>query len=219
MTAEALLTWARGPGFEIAIAIFVIGMLIRVLEILSLGKKPDLSAGRGSGIQGGLRTILSRTLPRKTVFVKEPLRIINGFVLHLGFFAVLFLYEPHIELFQTGLGISWPGLPSGMIDAIAAVTILALIAALVFRLTNPVLKFLTTSGDYVAWAVTLAPVLTGYLAYNHLLLPYTLMLAVHILSVELLLVVAPFSKLTHMFSFALARWYQGYQAGHRGIES
>jgi hypothetical protein len=37
--------------------------------------------------------------------------------------------------------------------------------------------------------------------------------------VELLLVVAPFSKLTHIFSFAMSRWYQGYQAGHRGIES
>ncbi len=41
----------------------------------------------------------------------------------------------------------------------------------------------------------------------------------HILSVELLLVVAPFSKLTHMFSFALARWFQGSTAGHRGVES
>ena len=69
------------------------------------------------------------------------------------------------------------------------------------------------------YLVTLLPVLTGYLAYNHLLLPYTLMLALHLLSVELLMVVAPFTKLTHMFSFATARWYQGYQAGRRGVES
>ena len=52
-----------------------------------------------------------------------------------------------------------------------------------------------------------------------MLLPYTLMLALHLLSVELLMVVAPFTKLTHMFSFATARWYQGYQAGRRGVES
>jgi len=44
-------------------------------------------------------------------------------------------------------------------------------------------------------------------------------LAYHILSVELLLVLAPFTKLTHMFSFVLARWYQGYLAGRRGVES
>jgi nitrate reductase gamma subunit len=219
MDANELLALARGPAFDIALTIFVAGMLLRLLEVLSLGKKPDLSAARGSGVQGGLKTVVSRSLPRKAVFEKEPLRVINGYVLHIGFFIVLFLYGPHIELFDSTLGIRWPGLPSGVIDAVGAITIISLVAALVIRLNNKVMRFLSTPGDYLAWLVTLLPVLTGYLAYNHLLLPYTLMLALHLLSVELLLIVAPFSKLTHMFSFATARWYQGFQAGRRGVES
>jgi nitrate reductase gamma subunit len=117
------------------------------------------------------------------------------------------------------LGICWQALPSGVIDAIGAITIISMVAALIIRLNNKVMRFLSTSGDYVAWLVTLLPVLTGYLAYNHLLLPYTLMLALHLLSVELLMIVAPFSKLTHMFSFASARWYQGFKAGRRGVTS
>ena len=100
MDANELLAWARGPGFDIALIIFVAGMLLRLLEIVSLGKKPDLSAPRGSGVEGGLRTLLARSLPRKAVFDREPLRIINGYVLHLGFFIVLFMYGPHIALFQ-----------------------------------------------------------------------------------------------------------------------
>jgi nitrate reductase gamma subunit len=219
MDANELLALARGPAFDIALTVFVVGMLLRLLEVLSLGKKPDLSAPRGSGMQGAIKTLATRTLPRKAVFEKEPLRVINGYVLHIGFFIVLFLYEPHIELFDSTLGIRWPGLPSGVIDAVGAITIISLIAALVIRLNNKVMRFLSTPGDYVAWLVTLLPVLSGYLAYNHLLLPYTLMLALHLLSVELLLIVAPFSKLTHMFSFATARWYQGFQAGRRGVES
>lgn len=219
MDANELLAWARGPGFDIALTIFVAGMLLRLFEVVALGKKPDLSAPRGSGTQGALRTLVARTLPRKSVFDKEPLRIINGYVLHIGFFIVLFLYGPHIALFERALGFGWPALPSGVIDAVGAITILSLVAALVFRLNNKVIRFLSTRGDYLAWLVTLLPVVTGYLAYNHLLLPYTLMLALHLLSVELLLVVAPFTKLTHMFSFATARWYQGYQAGRRGVES
>jgi len=219
MDANELLSWARGPGFDIAMIIFVAGMLLRLLEILALGKKPDLSPPRGSGPKGGAKTIMSRMLPRKQVFDKEPLRIINGYVLHIGFFIVLFLYGPHIVLFESFLGFGWPALPSGVIDAVGAITIVSLIAALVFRLNNKVLRFLTHTGDYIAWAVTLLPVLTGYLAYNHLIGSYTMMLALHLLSVELLLVVAPFTKLTHMFSFAMARWYQGYQAGRRGVES
>lgn len=219
MDANALLAFARGTAFDIALTVFVVGMLLRLLEVMSLGKKPDLSAPRGSGIQGAAATVLTRSLPRKTVFDKEPLRIINGYVLHIGFFIVLFFYGPHIELFSSVLGFRWPGLPSGIIDAVGAITIISLVAALVIRLNNKVMRFLSTPGDYVAWLVTLLPVLTGYLAYNHLLLPYTLMLALHLLSVELLLVVAPFSKLTHMFSFFTSRWYQGYQAGRRGVES
>jgi len=219
MDANELLAFARGPAFDIALIIFVGGMLLRLFEVLSLGKKSDLSAPRASGVGGGVRTVFDRTLPRKTVFEKEPLRIINGYVFHLGFFIVLFFYGPHIELFDSALGLRWPALPSGVIDAVGAITIISLIAALVIRLNNKVMRFLSTPGDYVAWLVMLLPLLTGYLAYNHLLLPYTLMLALHLLSVELLLVVAPFSKLTHMFSFATARWYQGFKAGRRGVTS
>jgi nitrate reductase gamma subunit len=219
MDANELLAFARGPAFDIALIVFVGGMLLRLLEVLSLGKKADLSAPRGSGVPGGLKTVFDRSLPRKTVFEKEPLRVINGYVFHFGFLIVLFLYGPHIELFDSAFGLRWPALPSGVIDAVGAITIISMVAALVIRLNNKVMRFLSTGGDYVAWLVTLLPVLTGYLAYNHLLLPYTLMLALHLLSVELLMIVAPFSKLTHMFSFASARWYQGFKAGRRGVTS
>lgn len=215
MEVNELLIWARGPAFNGALVIFVFGMVLRLFEILSLGRKPDLSAPRGSGAQGGIRTIFTRSLPRASVFAREPLRILNGYILHIGLFVVIFLYRPHIEL----LGVSWAGLPSGIVDAVTAVTILSLIVALLMRLYSPVLQKISTQGDYLVWLVTLLPMVTGYMAYNHLMLEYTLMLALHILSVELLLVIAPFTKLTHMFSFVLARWYQGYLAGRRGVES
>lgn len=213
------MAWARGPGFDWALGIFVFGMLLRFFEILSLGKKPDLSEARGCGVPGGLKTIVTRMFPRPSVFKQEFLRIINGYVFHIGFLVVLFFYGPHIELFDSKLGLSWPGLPTGVIDAVTVITVLSLMLALALRLSTPVMRFLSRPGDYLAWLVTLLPVLTGYFAYNHMLLPYTSMLAVHILSVELLLVIAPFSKLTHMFTFVMSRWYQGYMAGHRGIES
>ena len=219
MSSEALLAWARGPGFDWALAIFVLGMLLRLFEVLSLGRKPDLAEGRGSGVQGGIKTVFTRFWPRLTVFRREPLRIINGYVFHIGFLAVLFLYAPHIELFEEVLGVSWPALSTGVIDALSVITIASLILALAMRLTSPVLKLISSSGDYLVWLLTLLPVLTGFLAFHHMLLPYTSMLAIHILSVELLMVVAPFTKLTHMFSFVLSRWYQGYRAGHRGVES
>ena len=219
MSPEALLQFARGTGFDIALAIFVAGILIRLIEILTLGRKSDLSEHRGSGVVGAIRTIITRNFPRSSVFAKEPIRILNGYVMHIGLFLVIFLYGPHIEFFESSFGISWPHLPSGMIDAATAITILSLAVALIYRLNVKTLRFLSTFGDYWAWLVTTLPMITGYLAYNHLLLPYTLMLALHILAVELLLISIPFSKLTHMFTFVISRWYQGFQAGQRGIES
>ncbi len=219
MNANDLLIWARGPGFDIALLIFVAGMLLRLLEVVSLGVRKDLAEGRGSAVQGGLKLLWTRNFPRAATFAHEPLRIINGYLLHIGLFVVIFLFGPHIAIFQSGLGLSWPGLSTGIVNAVSAITVLSLVAALLLRVTNPVMRFLSGYDDYLAWLVTFLPVLTGYMAYNHLFLPYTLTLALHVLSVDLLLVLAPFSKLTHMFSFALARWFTGATAGYRGIES
>ena len=219
MNAVELLAWARGPGFDIALVIFVAGMLLRAFEVFSLGRKPDLSERRGSRVGGGLKIQLTRSLPRPELFRVEPIRVINGYVIHIGLFIVIFLLGPHIALIDHALSISWPALPSGIVDAVAVLTLVSLMVALVYRLRNPVMRYLSGPSDYLAWLATLLPVLTGYMAYNHLLLPYTLMLALHILSVEFLLVVAPFTKLTHMFSAFAARWYQGAAAGYRGVAS
>jgi nitrate reductase gamma subunit len=194
-------------------------MLLRAFEIYSLGRKPDLSERRGSRLQGGLKIQFTRSLPRPELFRTEPIRIVNGYIIHIGLFIVIFLLGPHIALIDHALSVSWPALPSGIVDAVAVLTLVSLMVALVYRLRNPVMRYLSGPGDYLAWLATLLPVLTGYMAYNHLLLPYTLMLALHILSVEFLLVVAPFTTLTHMFSVFAARWYQGAAAGYRGVAS
>jgi nitrate reductase gamma subunit len=91
--------------------------------------------------------------------------------------------------------------------------------AILFRLlTHPVMRQLSSTGDYIVWLVTFLPLLTGYLTYHHLLLPYTQMLAWHIVSVELLLIVFPFTKLMHTFTLFLARFYTGAVAGRKGVE-
>ncbi len=219
MNSEALLMLARGPLFDAALMVFIAGMLLRLAEVLALGRKGDLAEARGSGFWGGVRTVLMRNIPRTGFFRAAPLRTINGYILHVGLFIVIFLFVPHIAIIENVTGLGWPGLPSGVVDAVAAVTILSLVVALVFRLNHPVLRFLSTFSDYLVWLVTFLPVLTGYLAFNHLLLSYTSMLTLHILSIEVFMVIAPFTSLTHMFGFLSSRWYQGSAAGHRGVAS
>ena len=85
------------------------------------------------------------------------------------------------------------------------------------RILNPVKRFLSTFEDWFTWALTFLPLLTGWLAVRHLLLPYTTMLALHILSVELLLVFLPFTKLFHAFTVFGSRWFNGTVNAHKGV--
>jgi nitrate reductase gamma subunit len=218
-TATDFLLWVRGPGFDIALVIFVMGVIMRLLEVLVLGRKPDLAEARGSEMGPGVRTLFARTLPEPGSMKRSPFTVIGGYIWHIGFLISLFLFVPHIELINSMVGLAWPGLPSNLIDAAAVVTIVTLLAMLFSRLNHPVKRFLSGPEDYLTWLVTFLPMLTGYLAYHRMIDPYPLVLGLHILSVEVLLVVFPFTKLMHAFTFIIARWYNGAMAGRRGVQS
>lgn len=218
-TPTDFLLWVRGPGFDIALVIFVIGVIIRLLEVLVLGRKPDLAEARGTETGPGIRTVFSRTLPEPGSMQRSPFTVIGGYVWHIGFLICLFLFVPHIELIHATLGLIWPGLPSNLVDAVTVVTIVTLIAMLFSRLNHPVKRYLSGPEDYLTWLVTFLPLLTGYLAYHRMVQPYPLVLGLHILSIEVLMVVFPFTKLMHAFTFVLARWYNGAMAGRRGVQS
>ncbi|GAB4344795.1 MAG: hypothetical protein Kow006_01200 [Gammaproteobacteria bacterium] len=221
MNADAMdfLLWVRGPGFVIALTIFVFGVLVRLFEVLALGRKPDLAPPRENSPGSGWRTLVMRSVPPPGMFRRSPVTYIGGYVFHIGLFLIVFFYVPHIAFIKDLLGVSWPGLPSTLIDAVTVATFVALVAVLINRLNDPVKRFLSTVEDYVTWVVTVLPVLTGYLAYHHFAPDYTAMLALHILSVELLLVVLPFTKLMHAFTFAIGRWYTGEMHGRKGVAS
>ena len=220
MTEIEFLAWVRGPAFEIAIVIFVGGIIIRLVEILMLGRKKSLAEPKGSEMASGLRTVGTRMLPPDMeTFRRSTFTIVAGYVFHLGLFVTIFLFAPHVLLFKDLVGFGWPALPTQIVDAFAVVSIIALLAVLLNRLTNPVRRFLSGPQDYLVWFVTIAPLVTGYLAFHRIGGPPIFLLALHILSVELLMVVFPFTRLMHAFTLFMARWYTGAVSGFRGVES
>ena len=60
MNEMQMLSWVRGPGLNLAVGIFVLGVLWRLFEIYSLGRKKDLSAPRALPGASGWRTIFRR---------------------------------------------------------------------------------------------------------------------------------------------------------------
>ena len=219
MTDAEFLLWVRGPLFNAALFIMLAGIVVRFLEILSMGRKTNLAEARGSEMAGGLNTIWRRSLHDADTFRRSGFTIVSGYLFHIGLFTVILLFVPHILVFERLLGISWPGLPSNIVDATTVVTIFALLAVLLHRIKDPVLRMLSNFADYLAWLVTILPLITGWLAFNRVGLSGATLIGLHILSVELLMVLFPFTKLSHAFTLVLARWYNGAIAGYRGVQS
>ena len=217
MDALQFLTWVRGTGLNIALVVFVLGVAWRLFEIYGLGRKKDLSAPRHVSGASGMATVFRRSLPPPGLLKASPISYIGGYLFHVGLAIIVFLFVPHIALVKSLSGLAWPGLPSQVVDFVSVVTLAAMIAVLADRITKPAKRFLSTFGDWFTWTLTFLPVLTGWLAVHHLLLPYTLMLALHILTVELLLVFLPFTKLFHAFTAFGSRWFNGTVNGHKGV--
>ncbi|MCB9993371.1 MAG: nitrate reductase [Hyphomicrobiaceae bacterium] len=216
-----LLDFARGLGMQIALSVFVLGVLWRLLSLMLLPWSRERSVKRDgtpiravAAVQGFIRHMWpASSHARTSMFVT-----INGYVFHLGLAIVVFGFAQHILFFKGLFGLSWPGIPSTFINIVAVVTFASLIAALVRRISNPVTRLLSSFNDYFSWTVTALPVLTGLLAVGHYIEPYETILALHILSVELLLVWFPFGKLMHAFLVFLTRSETGVFYSRRGVD-
>lgn len=216
-----LLEFARGPAIQIALAIFVFGTAWRLVGLLLLPWMPSHARPREgtSGVAlNALKGIFSRFIPHRTFMRASLFQFINGYVFHVGLAIVVFGFGPHIQLIKGLLGISWPSLPSPLIYIVGAITLASLVAALARRLTHPVQRLISNADDYISWAVTTVPVLTGLMATAHAGTSYETVLAVHILSVCVLLIWLPFGKLMHTFLFAVSRGATGARLGRRAAK-
>ena len=108
----------------------------------------------------------------------------------------------------------------------AGATIISMLMALIFRLTNPVRRKISHADDWITWAIVMLPIATGMAV---LIDPsaqilaretpiYRGPLAIHLLTLELLLVWFPFGKLMHAFLFVFSRGATGVRFSHRGVK-
>jgi hypothetical protein len=80
-------------------------------------------------------------------------------------------------------------------------------------------RILTEAWDYVLLGLIALPFLTGLLAY-HQVGPYELLMILHLLTAEVLLILIPFTKLSHMILFFFTRAFIGFEMGvRRGARS
>jgi len=215
-----LLEFAKGPALQVAAYILVAGSIWRIVGILLLKEKPEFSAPRQSGgLMAALKVIYTRSFTaapfkRATMYPK-----MLAYVMHIGLFAVVFLFVPHIMFFQGFLGFDWPGLPNNIIYLLGVAAVVAGFALLVRRMTTPVLQLISNFDDYFSWLVTVLPLMTGLMIPVRMGLRYETILAIHILSVALLMIWLPFGKLGHTFLVFITRGTTGMVFERRGAKT
>ena len=215
-----LLDFARGPALQVAAYILVAGIIWRLVGIIMLKEKPEFSEPRKpGGLMAALKVIYTRSFTaapfkRATLYPK-----MLGYVLHIGFFVVIFLFVPHIVFFEGFLGFDWPGVPNNVIYLSGVATVVAGLALLVRRLTDPVLKLISNFDDYFSWFVTMLPIVTGLIMPVRMGVRYETLLAIHILSVAVLMIWLPFGKLGHSFLVFVTRGTTGMVFERRGART
>jgi len=219
----SLLQFARGPAFHVALLIFVFGVAWRLVGILLLRRTRDRSAARRGGlIGGGMRAILTRSLPPHELEKHIVFQHASGYAWHMAYFAAFLLFGPHIPFLKQFLGFGWPTLPNAWILVLAAIALALLIVLLLRRMVNPVLRQISTIDDYLSSIVAMLPLITGILANAHLQLfgvRYEQLLGIHVLSICALLIWFPFGKLMHLFLTFPARFQAGVLLRRKGVEA
>ena len=215
-----LLDFARGPGLQLAVLIFVAGLIWRLLHLFLAPKKVDISEARQGGeIGGGIRTIFSRFRHHEPFRKRTRNGTVLAYTMHLGLAIVVFGGAPHILFINSFTGLDWTPLPTVVIHIAAALTLAALLTSLGRRLTHPVLRLISNFDDYFSWLVMTTVVLTGLLTVAHVGARYETLLAVHILSFEVFLIWFPFGKLMHSIIVFGSRYTTGVTFTRRGAKT
>ncbi|MFZ5820240.1 MAG: hypothetical protein ACOYYJ_10080 [Chloroflexota bacterium] len=223
MTWQAVLEFARGPFFSLAMLVFVAGMTYRLVNVIGLGWSRDRVPVKGSKAGGVVKSFLKGILIWpfipwvKNTFNRSPVIYIGGGLFHLGLFVVVFLGAPHMLAWKSLLGFGWPTLPMPIVDWLAAGAIAAMLILLINRRINPVLKLISGPAEYLAWLFVFLPMVTGYMMTHHLWLSYEALYSLHMLSVDFLLIWIPLSRISHFMFYFISRAIHGQEFGKRGV--
>ena len=204
--------FVRGPLALIAFIIFFAGSIYRIAYMLKGAKKDKIVFSHMSW-KHSLASLVHWLIPFNNQYMRRrPIFTVVTFAFHICLVIGPLLLLGHVMLIQESWNISWWTLSETLVDWMTVVVIAGAGFFLYRRLSDPVVKNVTDSSDYILLAITVLPFITGFVAY-HQLFAYKTMLIIHILAGEVMLIAIPFTRLSHMLFFAFTRTYYGSESG------
>ena len=202
----------RGPLAWIALTVFTVGCLFRMVSFLIMGRREAILYS-GRSFKGGLLSIMEGVLPFGAAYMhKRPVFTMVAFLFHVCVLFTPVFVMAHTLSWYESWNILWWSIPDTWADVMTVIVVISCFFFFVRRIVVLEARQVTRFADFVLLLIVLLPFLTGFLAY-HQWGPYKPMLIAHILTGEVLLVTIPFSRLSHMVFFMFTRGYTGAEFG------
>ena len=211
---NSFIAFIMGPMVWISAFIFLGGLLIKFISIIRSVKQKESYIFSYLTFKHSFRSICAWLIP----FLPQSTRLHPVYygishLFHILLFVIPLFLASHIVLINEAFQISWPALNDSLADWLTLLVIISLIFFAVRRQMVPEVKYLTDIKDYLLILMVLLPFITGFLAY-HQFFAYRWMMVLHVLSGELMLIIIPFSRFSHMLSGPLTRAYMGSEFGN-----
>jgi nitrate reductase gamma subunit len=208
--------FVRGPLFCISIIIFIVGFIYRALRLIQLTEKteiPSLPVAPVNPKKKPEPPVVTEEQQlekiarfQNSVLVRHPVMTVVSTMFHICLFVTPILLLAHNVMLRSAIGIGLPSIPDGLADLLTIAVMGGGLFFLVRRIAVPKVAAISGGYDYLVLLLTIAPYLTGFLAYHHLL-NYRTMITLHILAGNILLIALPFTKVGHMVFFFFSRIY------------
>lgn len=202
-------SFLAGPGLVISLLVFALGMAWRIVwYIRGLDWRLERVAYRPQfkrGIKGAASSVLRWLLPFGTFgWRSKPFFTLFTFLFHIGVVLVPLFLAGHAVIIRSTFGVRWPSMPQALADVLVLLAVIGLVFLILRRLTLPEVRILTSREDWIVLALAGVPLVTGFFAAAHLG-GYDFWLTLHMLSGQIMLIAAPFTKLSHIVLYFMSR--------------
>lgn len=209
-----------GAFLWVTFTIFLGGLAVRMAFLFRLSRKKDSVFYNHVSLSWGFKSILHWILPWASASMRQqPFFTLMVFSFHLTLLTVPLFLDAHNIMWDEAFGLSLWSMPDMLADVMTIILIATAVFLIIRRIWRAEVRILTSAWDYALLILTTAPFITGFFAY-HQWGPYETLLILHILSAQVLLILIPFTKLSHMILFFFTRAFIGFEmGGRRGARS
>lgn len=197
---ESWLDLARGPLFLFASSFMVLGLLRHFLitawqVIKAMSRAGDKSLPYKKILVATLKWLFPLGKIRDQVLFS-----LTSILFHVAILIVPIFLAGHIALWARGFGISWPAVSNELADLLTLLAIASAMALVAQRAGAKATRSLSRFQDYVLPLLIAVPFVSGYLMTHpgRNPFPYDATFLVHLLSANLVFILIPLTKLSHM---------------------